>query len=378
MNTSALHNQRHSRAPRRVSCFSPPFARCVSFISESCKAFVFSTPPSLVEPAAIHFLVECAYSPGLERWGAGRTFGENADAHALEVVKRGALIPANPKVYTEDQAGFELCVKRFRPLLVSIQNSRVTFSARLLAALVNFVLSEEAAEECQGEKGDGGERDATGRSLVLPNSDEYTFSRAPTQSSALPEQRLEREAGKARKLFFAVRWIEYLLSRDYVSQFHQRAAIFKKNGPNLRQKAQGKWRSDESAFMKKPIYLKEMEYPLNSITDKLEAVGESELGPLGTQLLNLFLVTVAESRQRVLKRKDFQHEGQHGASSQTQTLLPPPEEDQRKLTLEEMEAIFSSDSEPDEKCATAIDARHDYKPVKWVKISHYESVHCSI
>ena len=371
--------------------FPPP-----SLFLESCKVFISSTPPSLVEPAALHFLVECAHSPGLERWGLESTIEENASVHALEVVKRGALIPANPKVYTEDEAGFELCVKRFRPLLVSIQNLRASFSARLLSALVKFVLSEEVTEECQCEKGDGGESEATPRSQSLPKSNEYTFLRVSTQTAANPsnQHELEHEAGKARKLFFAVRWIEYLLSRDYVSQFHPKAAIFKKSGPNLREKAQGKWRSDEIAFMKEPIYLKEMGYPLNAITDELEAVKESGLGPLGAHLLNIFLVTVAESRQRILKRRHLQPEGKYQLQGPSKArILSPPPKDQRHMSLEEMEAICSTDSEPEVEKATAIpqghstttrhpyphvlsgDSQHDFEPVKWVKISHFESAH---
>ena len=67
-----------------------------SSLSDCCKSFVTTTPTSLVEHVALRFFVHSCNEGG---W----TEGEEG-----KKIRRGALIPANPKVYTEDEEGFEV------------------------------------------------------------------------------------------------------------------------------------------------------------------------------------------------------------------------------------------------------------------------------
>ena len=317
-----------------------------------CKLYTSTTPSTLIEPCAIHFLVNDARSSSAAKWGgpsANEGGEDGSKAPPPPSNPKGALIPSSPDIITEDDAGFELCVKRYRPLLVATQNSSSTFAANLLVALVNFVVKLE-------KEGERGECDAGG---------------------------VQAAVGRARKLFFAMKWIEFLVSRDFVSLFHQPFASFKK-GANLREKAQLKWSDDEKLFMKGRVYCREMLYPLNSLCDDLEA--QVLTASCSFAILKVFEGILSDRRARVIKRSlhpPTQANNDDGSNPRKKYATAPSSATStgEKMTLEEMESLCFGENDGahdngtiDDGAAKASPPRAPWEPVLWEEIVDFEPV----
>jgi len=185
-------------------------------------------------------------------------------------------------------------------------------------------------------------------------------------------QQLVHRAEKNRKIFFTVRWIEYLLSRDFASLFHQTAAIFKRSGTNLREKAQGKWKADEKAYMKRPIYNKEMQYPLNSICDKIEGKGE-QIGAKSAYVYDTLISTLGNNREQIIKRQNVQQEDNQQRDDSH--FHPNQQPASQNMSLEDMEALCSAEiDEEAEFCPESQSNKNgdiQFVPVRWQPVTHF-------
>lgn len=147
---------------------------------------------------------------------------------ATSQYKRGALIPGNPSTILCDEKGFEYILKRYKQIIIELQLTEDDFSSLLVVEIVRLIVSIE-------ESG-------------------------------------EKDSSADRVAWFALKWLEYLSSREYASSFDSGLAVSSK-GVNLREKAQSKWKLGEKQFMGEGIRSRSIGIPFNGILDGLEGRG---------------------------------------------------------------------------------------------------------
>ncbi|GMH48770.1 hypothetical protein TL16_g00367 [Triparma laevis f. inornata] len=241
---------------------------------EICKSLATS-PRSVVTSCSINFLVydgDCS---------------SNTPNTATSQYKRGALIPGNPSTILCDEKGFEYILKRYKQIIIELQLTEDDFPSLLVVEIVGLMVSIE-------ESG-------------------------------------EKDSSADRVAWFALKWLEYLSSREYASSFDSGLAVSSK-GVNLREKAQSKWKLGEKQFMGEGIRSRSIGIPFNGILDGLEGRGGA-----GSRKIEQRFQGILGAGRRSFKRRRV---GWEGGGEGGEVGGAEEGEDDREITLEEMEAMM--------------------------------------